>query len=181
MTHEARSINAIAADMRRIQDRQQQSLPYRLKNALARAAVLSTVSSSHTDQGYTTAGKTGSKYPPGFNDKTGKAHTNEFNAEPFLTVLEHHIERLELAIDAEYGQSPERHHAGKDGDALDEEIRSWAGVLPWVVATKAPHLGSPRTIERRRIHMGLRPKDGKEQDEAVSYTSKATRLTRKAA
>jgi hypothetical protein len=43
----------------------------------------------------------------------------------------------------------------------NKELLKWAGQKSWVVAAKAPWLGAtPRTIERIRDELGVRPSDG---------------------
>lgn len=151
----ARTVHQVAADMLRKQDRQKKPLHARLQEATTRGGMLSGLASSQgSDTGYTTSGKSGTKAPPA---------VHEFNLAPYLAPIEHHIERFEAAIDDELGLGQARHHATKSGDELDKEILSWEGVPSHVVATKAPHLGSPRTIERVRAANDRRPADGKEK------------------
>lgn len=165
-TDNARTIHQVAADMLRKQDRQKKSLHARLQEVTMRASLLSGVPSSQgSDAGYTTSGKTGSTPPPGLvlSEKGAKANTSEFRADSYLAPIEHHIERFEEAVDDELGLGQARHHATKTGSELDAEILAWEGVPSHVVATKAPHLGSPRTIERVRAANDRRPTDGREK------------------
>lgn len=169
MTDEAnaRTIHQVAASVLRHHDRENRPLAARLQNAISRALMLSTISRANSEAGYTTSGATEGKLPPGVTiTEAGelRARSGEFNLAAYLEPIRHQIERLERAVDDEQGLGEGRHHATKTGEELDAEIlEGWVGVPSYVVATKAPHLGSPKTIENVRARAGLRRLDGTEK------------------
>lgn len=134
--------------------------------------MLSTVSShSGSDTGKIRHLKPEDRMPAGIGfDKNDElvTHVDTFNLRGYLAPIEQMISVLEAAVDRELGLGQGKHHATKTGEELDEEIRLWRGTLAHVVSVRAPWLGSPRTIERRRLAMGLRPSNGLELEDRAA-------------
>lgn len=142
----------VALDHMRRQDRKNKTLPTRLREALDAARMLSTAKAGQIGSD-TARQKAQSKEPPA---------AQEIHIEDRLSHIEHAIELLEEVIDAERGLSPARDFKTLTTSELDQELLKWVGVPSWVVAVRAPYLGrTPRTIERARQRLGVRPVDGR--------------------
>jgi len=130
---------------------------------------MSTVSAQSSDTGKLHALKADTQLPNGtYLDKHGDLQVSlDINKwANYLATITHHIELFERALDDEQGLGEARHHATLTGDELDKQIlEQWAGVPSHVVATKAPWLGVPRTIENVRARHGLSRTRGEERPE----------------
>lgn len=127
--------------------------------------MMTSVGAQNVEDGKLHALKPDSQLPAGTSFNTSGdlvTHVETFRVDNHLAVIGHAIARFELALDDEQGLGAARHHATLSGEELDELIKEWTGTLAHVVSVNAPWLGSPRTIERRRKEMGLRPSDGRE-------------------
>jgi hypothetical protein len=148
---EAIRAQALALQANREELRASRPLPERLSRALNRAKMLSTVPSGGISE-YTTRGKTEGKAP-------GPQQTADFRNELALCLSA--IETLEQAVEAEQGLGARKEFSLMSKEEKNKELLKWAGQKSWVVAAKAPWLGAtPRTIERIRDELGVRPSDG---------------------
>lgn len=133
--------------------RQSRPLPERLSRAMHKARMLSTVPSGGISE-YTTRGKTEGREPPAQQEA-------DFRNE--LALVESAIEILEKAVESEQGLGARKEFALMSKEEKNKELLKWRGVKSWVVAAKAPWLGeTPRTIERIRDDLGVRPSNGLE-------------------
>jgi hypothetical protein len=148
-------IRTAALALQAIREEQKASRPLwdRLRRAQDKARLLSTVPSGGISE-YTTRGKTEGKEPPA-------QQTMDFRDE--LALVENAVEHLELAVEAEQGLGARKEFALMSKEEKNKELLKWRGVKSWVVAAKAPWLGeTPRTIERIRDELGVRPSNGLE-------------------
>lgn len=143
---------ALALQANRQALRAQKPLWVRLREATDRARLLSTVPSAGISE-YTTSGKSEDREPPA---------QQEVDISERLALVSHAVELLEAHVDAECGLSAAaREFTSMSMEEKDKELLKWRGVKSWEVCTRAPYLGkTPRTIERARERLELRPSDG---------------------
>lgn len=150
---EAEQVRAQALALQSIRDdiRKGRPLWAQLRVAMDKAKLLSTVGSGGISE-YTTRGKTEGKAPP---------RQQETALEDHLALVEHAVELYVSAVDAESGLGAGKVFALMDREEKDKELLKWRGVKSWVVAARAPWLGdTPRTIERARDRLMVRPSNG---------------------
>jgi hypothetical protein len=132
--------------------REAKPLWMRVRDVENRCRVLSTVPSAGISE-YTTSGKTEGKAPPAQQEA-------DFRDE--RARVEFAVRQWEGAVDSENGLGARREFAQMRTEEKDRELLKWRGVKSHEVATFAPWLGSPNTIERARKRLGVRQSDGSE-------------------
>jgi hypothetical protein len=137
--------------------REAKPLWMRVRDVENRCRVLSTVPSAGISE-YTTSGKTEGKAPPAQQEA-------DFRDE--RARVEFAVRQWEFAADSEQGLGARKVFAQMDGSDKDKELLKWRGVKSFEVATFAPWLGSPKTVERARDRLGVRPSNGLELDDAA--------------
>ncbi len=142
---------ALALDANRRTIRETKTLPRRLEEAINRAGLMSTVPSAGISE-YTTRGKSETVAPP---------RQDEVDVSRRLSLVRFAIEQLEEQVDMECGLSPARNFNTLSMEEKDAELLRWRGVKSWEVAARSPQLGAtPRTIEKARERLDVRPVDG---------------------
>lgn len=147
----------LAHELQRRRARAQQTLGRRLDQALLRCRLLSGANAASLDR-ISTGKSLGSPPPPSDNRLEGEGYVLEAYLRRFRLM----VEALEREVDAHELRPIEADLAKETMEEKEHRLlRDYEGIPSYEVCVLDHTFGSPRTVERTRVKLGVRPSDGK--------------------